>query len=67
MLKKAEESPFEFVTICHAVFKRDEYDKTKLSAENKPIASVYFDADEQQTLSESGFDDFLHVTTLFEK
>ena len=67
MLKKAEESPFEFVTICHAVFKRDEYDKTKLSAENKPIASVYFDADEQQTLSESGFDDFPYMSPRFLK
>lgn len=67
MLKKAQESPFEFVTIHHAVFFRDDYDKTKFNAENKPIASIYFDADEQIILSESGFDDFPYMCPRFLK
>ena len=67
MLKKAQESPFEFVTVHHAVFNRDEYDKTKFNAENKPIASIYFDADEQIILSEIGYDDFPYMCPRFLK
>lgn len=67
MLKRAEQSPFEFVEICHATFKRDNYDKTKFNAENKPIASIYFDADSEIILSESGFDDFPYMCPRFLK
>ena len=67
MLKKAKDSPFEFVTVCHATFFRDEYDTTKFNAENKPIASIYFDAEEQIILSESGFDDFPYMCPRFLK
>ena len=67
MLKKAEDDPYQEITLVHAVFKRDERDPTKLNSENKPFASVYIDPDQKEILSESGFDENPYLCPRFLK
>tara|TARA_Y100000004_G_scaffold136481_1_gene154583 strand:+ start:8123 stop:9739 length:1617 start_codon:yes stop_codon:yes gene_type:complete len=66
-IKAANENPYEMVTVCHAVFFRDTFDRTKYDSANKPVASIYFDAEEGIILSESGFDEFPYMAPRFLK
>lgn len=66
-LKTANEAPYDMVTVCHAVFFRDTFDRTKIDNQNKPVASVYFDPDGMIVLSESGFDEFPYMAPRFLK
>ena len=65
--KKEQENPYEMITLIHAVYERGERDTTKLTSENKPIASVYMDPDSKTILSESGFDEFPYMAPRFLK
>ena len=58
ILRRVEKDPYEMITLVHAVYKRDERDPTKITAENKPIASIYMEPEEKVVLSEGGFDEF---------
>ena len=57
----------EEITLVHAVFPREERDATKVTAENKPFASVYIEPDQKVVLSESGFDEFPYMAPRFTK
>lgn len=67
ILKKAENNPYDQVTLVHAVFPRSDRDVTKITAENKPFASVYIEPDEKVVISESGFDEFPYCCPRFSK
>ena len=65
--QKAAKNPYEEITLVHAVFPREERDATKVTAENKPFASVYIEPDQKVVLSESGFDEFPYMAPRFTK
>ena len=67
ILQKANENPYEQLTLIHAVYPRDERDITKATAENKPFASIYIEPEEKAVLSESGFDEFCYMAPRFSK
>ena len=67
ILKKASENPYEQIPLVHAVYERQERDITKVTADNKPFASVYIEPDEKVTLSESGFDEFPYMAPRYTK
>lgn len=67
IVKKAEQNPYEMITLVHAVYPRSERDRTKVNSGNKPFASVYVDPDSKTVLSESGFDEFPYVAPRFLK
>lgn len=67
MLKKASSSPYDMCNLVHAVYRRDERDATKITAENKPFASVYIEPEQKIILSESGFDEFPYMAPRFLK
>lgn len=67
ILQKANENPYEQLTLIHAVYPRDERDITKATAENKPFASIYIEPEEKVVLSESGFDEFCYMAPRFSK
>ena len=49
------------------MYERQERDITKVTADNKPFASVYIEPDEKVTLSESGFDEFPYMAPRYTK
>jgi hypothetical protein len=65
--KKAENNPYEMVTLVHAVYPRTERDPKLLTASNKPYASVYVDPEQKVVLSVSGFDELPYVAPRFLK
>lgn len=67
ILKRIEKDPYEMISLIHAVYKRDERDPTKITAENKPIASIYIEPEEKIVLSEGGFDEFPYMAPRFLK
>ena len=52
-----KEDPHELITLLHIVMPRDERDKLKIDAKNKPIASLYMDPEDKLILSEGGYDE----------
>jgi hypothetical protein len=56
-----QRDPYEMVDIVHVVQPRSERDPAKINRTNKPFASFYLDRDDQQVLSESGYDEFPYV------
>ena len=67
ILQRAYNNPYDEITLIHAVYSRDERDVTKVTAENKPFASVYIEPDQKIVLSESGFDEFPYMAPRFSK
>jgi hypothetical protein len=67
ILQRAYNNPYDEITLLHAVYSRDERDVTKVTAENKPFASVYIEPDQKIVLSESGFDEFPYMAPRFSK
>jgi len=63
--KDLEEDPYKEHEIVHAVFPRGEA-KGKL-AKQKPVASIYYLADNRELLSEGGFDEFPFMVPRFVK
>ena len=54
---RINENPVELRELVHAVYPRGTYDITKVTSENMPFASVYFEPEEKVVLSEGGFDE----------
>jgi len=54
------------ITIIHAVYKRDEFDKNSRDAKNMPYASVYIDESEDRIIMESGYNEFPYAVFLWE-
>lgn len=67
IINKINENPYDMVELVHAVFRRQDRDPTKITAENKPIASIYMEPAEKVVLSESGFDEFPYMAPRFLK
>ena len=63
--KDLEDDPYKEHEVIHAVFPRAE-SKGKL-AKDKPVASIYYLADNRELLSEGGFDDFPFMCPRFVK
>jgi len=59
--KLMKQNPHEDIEIVHVVMPRDERDIEKLTAENKPFASIYIDPEEKIIIKESGFDEFPYM------
>ena len=49
------------------MYERQERDITKVTADNKPFASVYIEPEEKVVLSESGFDEFPYMAPRYTK
>jgi hypothetical protein len=67
IINKINENPYDMVELIHAVFRRQDRDPTKITAENKPVASIYMEPAEKMVLSESGFDEFPYMAPRFLK
>jgi len=67
ILKKASDNPYEQINLIHAVYERQERDVTKVTADNKPFASIYIEPEEKIVLSESGFDEFPYMVPRWSK
>ena len=59
--KLMKQDPHEEIEIVHVVMPREERDIEKISAENKPFASIYIDPEEKVIIKESGFDEFPYM------
>ena len=59
--KTAEKEPHQDITVCHAVYPRDQREPRSASKMNKPFASCYFDEDAKIIMSEGGFDELPYV------
>ena len=59
--KLMKQDPHEEIEIVHVVMPRDDRDAEKISAENKPFASIYIDPEEKVIIKESGFDEFPYM------
>jgi hypothetical protein len=63
MVQSAKDHPFSEHEFIHAIYPRDEYDMTKINAENKPFASVWVEKGESEKIARiSGFDEFPAAT-----
>lgn len=56
-----QRDPYEMIDIVHVVQPRSERDPAKINKLNKAFSSFYLDRDDQQVLSESGYDEFPYV------
>jgi hypothetical protein len=56
-----QRDPYEMVDIVHVVQPRSDRDPAKINRTNKPFASFYLDREDNQVLSESGYDEFPYV------
>lgn len=63
--KDVEDDPYREHDLVHVVYPRQESGGKK--AKDKPVASVYYTADDRQLLSEGGFDEFPFMVTRFVK
>jgi hypothetical protein len=61
ILETEKRDPYEQIEIVHVVLPRNDRDPVKVNSANKPFASFYLDAEDQQVLSESGYDEFPYV------
>jgi len=55
------------VTIIHAVYKRQEFDKDNKSAKNMPYASLYIDENQDWLIEESGYQDFPFAVFIWDR
>jgi len=55
------------VTIIHAVYKRQEFDKENKSAKNMPYASLYIDESQDWLIEESGYQDFPFAVFIWDR
>lgn len=61
ILQTEKRDPYEQVEIVHVVLPRNDRDPVKINSTNKPFASIYLDPDEQQVLSEGGYDELPYL------
>jgi hypothetical protein len=55
------------VTVLHAVYPRQEFDKDALGAKGKPWASVFLDEAQDHVLEESGYDEFPYAVFIWDR
>lgn len=63
--KDLEDDPYKEHDLVHVIYPRSEAGGK--ASKDKPVASVYYTADDKQLLSESGFDEFPFMVTRFVK
>ena len=56
-----QRDPYEMIEIVHVVQPRNDRDPVKINKLNKAFSSFYLDREDQQVLSESGYDEFPYV------
>ena len=61
------DDPYAEIELLHVVMPREERDRRKKKAKNKPFASVYIDPDEKMVIGESGYDEFPYCVPRFLK
>ena len=57
-----QRDPYEMIEIVHVVQPRNDRDPAKINKLNKAFSSFYLDREDQQVLSESGYDEFPYVS-----
>lgn len=65
--KLNEQDPYAEVELLHVVMPREERNRRKKNAVNKPFASIYIDPDEKMIIGESGYDEFPYCVPRFLK
>ena len=65
--KLNSEEPYAEIELLHIVLPREDRDRRKKNAKNKPFASVYIDPDEKMVIGESGYDEFPYCVPRFLK
>ncbi len=56
-----QRDPYEMIEVVHVVQPRNDRDPAKINKLNKAFSSFYLDREDQQVLSESGYDEFPYV------
>ena len=65
--KLNSDDPYAEIELLHIVMPREDRDRRKKNAKNKPFASVYIDPDEKMVIGESGYDEFPYCVPRFLK
>ncbi len=63
--KAVSDEPYKPFEVVHAVYPREERDKTKITRENLPFASVYVLKDREVVLEEGGEHEFPYVVSRY--
>ena len=61
------DDPYAEIELLHIVMPREDRDRRKRNAINKPFASIYLDPGEKMIIGESGFDEFPYCVPRFLK
>ena len=61
------DDPYAEIELLHVVMPREERNRRKKNAVNKPFASIYLDPDEKVVIGESGYDEFPYCVPRFLK
>lgn len=61
------DDPYAEIELLHIVMPREDRDRRKKNATNKPVASIYVDPDEKVVIGESGYDEFPYCVPRFLK
>jgi hypothetical protein len=61
------DDPYAEIELLHIVMPREDRDRRKRNAVNKPFASIYLDPGEKMIIGESGFDEFPYCVPRFLK
>ena len=61
------DDPYAEIELLHVVMPREERNRRKKNAVNKPFASIYLDPDEKMVIGESGYDEFPYCVPRFLK
>ena len=61
------DDPYAEIELLHVVMPREDRNRRKKNAVNKPFASIYIDPDEKMIIGESGYDDFPYCVPRFLK
>lgn len=67
LLRDIQGAPFKRLTVRHAMFPRDKRVYGKLDKQNKPIADIYWLADEPELVRNSGYDHMRGVVWRYRK
>jgi len=61
------DDPYAEIELLHVVMPREDRDRRKRNAVNKPFASIYLDPGEKMIIGESGYDEFPYCVPRFLK
>jgi len=65
--KMVQDDPYAEIELLHVVMPREDRNRRKKNAANKPFASLYIDPDQKQIMSEGGYDEFPYCVPRFLK